>query len=124
MGLLAELTDGGMEEGLGYGCPGLLEQGSERHGGEPTIGLQHLSHPAEFGLFHRADHQPARDDKAGEDGGEGAQGDFPPDAEVHAGKSDSRSLYPSDLIEMMASFNSGSFCLSRRTWTSTVRVVP
>ena len=65
-----------------------------------------------------------RDRQADEDGGEGAQGDFPPDAEVHAGTSDSRSLYPSDLIEMMASSSSGSFCLSRRTWTSTVRVVP
>jgi len=35
----------------------------------------------------------------------------------------SLSLYPSDLIEMMASSSKGSFCLRRLMCTSTVRVV-
>ena len=123
--MLTEFTDGRMQrQAQETVWPDLIEQGPEGHDGEADAGIQRLGDAVEFGAFHRANDQPACGDEADDDGRERAQGDFPPDAEIHAGMSASRSLYPRDLTEMMASFKNGSFCLSRRTWTSTVRVVP
>jgi hypothetical protein len=90
--LLAEFTDGGMKQGGRNGRTGLIEQRSECHGGQAAAGLQHFRHATEFGLLNRADHQPPCDGEADDDGGERAEGDFPPDAEVHVGMSVSRNL--------------------------------
>ena len=50
----------GVKQGLGNGLPGLIKQRPERHGAK-LLRLQHFRHAAEFGLFHRTDHEPARD---------------------------------------------------------------
>jgi len=92
MGLLAQFTDGGMELRGRHGWAGLIEQRPECHRGQAASRLQHFGHAPEFGLFDGADDQPSRDHEADENGGEGAQGDFPPDAKVHVGWSASRNL--------------------------------
>ena len=77
-----------------------------------------------FLLIEGANHQFPGDEKPTGQDQQGSDRDLPSDGEGHAERSNSLSLYPRDLTEIIASLSEGSFCLSLRMWTSTVRVVP
>src|SRR6187549_706699 len=85
--------------------------------------LQYFTELREMASFerlnchHAGDHQPTGDCR------ECTDSYFPSNRPRHPDQPRSFNLYPNDLTDTMASSRSGSFCLSRRTCTSTVLVV-
>ena len=72
-------------------------------------------------LPQRPEQQAGRGERRDEAGTRRGEEDLPPEACPHGA---SPSLYPNCGTVMIASARMGSFSLSRRTWTSTVRVPP
>src|SRR2546428_3747661 len=105
-------------------CPWLVKKGMQSVSNEPGSDRRYLARLDDLLLIKGANRQCPGDEKPTSEDQQGSDSDLPSDGEGHAERSNSLSLYPRDLTEIIASVSEGSFCFSLRMWTSTVRVVP